>query len=971
QGVLKRQMEFVLGATGTGLDIIDSEYNVKYVDPEWAKQYGDYHGRKCYEYFMGANDICQGCGVARALVTKKTVVTEEILAKEGNKVIQVTSIPYQDEHGNWLVAEVNVDITALKTTQRDLERNQRQLEAILNNIPDMAWLKDEKSRFIAVNEAFSLACGVSPDDLLGKTDIDIWSRGLAKKYREDDKQVMEARAGKCIEEPLITKDGREIVIETIKTPIFNDNDEVIGTTGIARDITDRKKTEERLRESEEEYRTLFDSAADLIAVINVDGTVLDVNRKFEVDSGYSQEEIIGKDILKTGVITHRSIDKVKSAFRAIIKGKGNEVFEIEGINKNGDLVPYELRVVPIRKDNRTVEIQAVLRNIAERKQAERAIHESEEKYRNVVEMAQDGICVIQNRKMVYANPQLAALLAMPADKIVGNDFTRFLDSADEDSVSKKYEKLISGSDSIQRYELSGVNMRGEPLEVEISSCFITYENEPAALVFIHDIRDRKLSERRVEEARNYLDKIINSIADPIFVKDEEHKWILMNNAMCDFMGYKREELLGKSDYDFFPKEEADVFWEKDQWVFDSGKENVNEEKFTDAVGVTHTIRTKKTLYVDRKGKKILVGIIRDITQIREVSDDLSRQKTLLAGIIENIPHFVFWKNRESVYAGCNPKFAKVAGFNSPEEVVGKNDYDMPWKKEEADHYRSVDKNVMDGGRPVLDMEESQRQADGKEATLLMSKVPLFDGGGNVTGVLGIYADITERKSLEDLLRLSEMKYRTIFENTGTAMIIIDAGMNVVMANSEFEKLLGYSKRETENIKTVMDFICEEYKEEVKEYHRLRGIDPNSVPRNYEVGALTSGGERKELYLTVALIPDTDRTVVSFLDVTELKNNEAELKKQKDLLDKTNHALEHKLRELQDAISHIKRLEGLVPICANCKKMLVEGKNSSEPESWIPLEKYISERTDASFTHGLCPACIEKLYGDIKRNRKGQ
>jgi PAS domain-containing protein len=125
---LKKQIEFILGATKTGLDIIDSDYNIRYIDPEWAKVYGDPTGKKCYEYFMETNKLCPGCGLAKALETKKTVVKEENLAKEGNRPIQVTSIPYQNEHGEWLVAEVNVDITERKKLEEDLRNSSKELE---------------------------------------------------------------------------------------------------------------------------------------------------------------------------------------------------------------------------------------------------------------------------------------------------------------------------------------------------------------------------------------------------------------------------------------------------------------------------------------------------------------------------------------------------------------------------------------------------------------------------------------------------------------------------------------------------------------------------------------------------------------------------------------------------------------------------------------------------------------------------
>ena len=138
---LKQQIEFILGATGTGLDIIDSQFTLRYVDPEWQKVYGDPQGRKCYEYFMGRSEVCPGCGIPKALETKRATVTEETLVRENNRPIQVTTIPFQDDSGEWLVAEVNADITELKRAGRELAQRAEELgatrQALLNMVDDL------------------------------------------------------------------------------------------------------------------------------------------------------------------------------------------------------------------------------------------------------------------------------------------------------------------------------------------------------------------------------------------------------------------------------------------------------------------------------------------------------------------------------------------------------------------------------------------------------------------------------------------------------------------------------------------------------------------------------------------------------------------------------------------------------------------------------------------------------------------
>ncbi len=111
-----------------------------------------------------------------------------------------------------------------------------------------------------------------------------------------------------------------------------------------------------------------------------------------------------------------------------------------------------------------------------------------------------------------------------------------------------------------------------------------------------------------------MGQIVETIADPVFVKDEQHRWVYLNQAFCEFIGFSKEELLGKSDYDFFPAEQADIFWHKDDLVFTSSNDNVNVEKLTTADGRLRVISTHKSVLVSPDGRKYLVGIIRDITE---------------------------------------------------------------------------------------------------------------------------------------------------------------------------------------------------------------------------------------------------------------------------------------------------------------------------------------------------------------------
>jgi two-component system sensor kinase FixL len=177
------------------------------------------------------------------------------------------------------------------------------------------------------------------------------------------------------------------------------------------------------------------------------------------------------------------------------------------------------------------------------------------------------------------------------------------------------------------------------------------------------------------------------------------------------------------------------------------------------------------------------------------SEERFRQRTaLLKNVLSHIPYFIFWKDRNSVYLGCNEMFAKSAGVEDPDHIVDKTDYDLVWKNE-ADLYRQCDRQVMDTGEPLLNFEEPQTREDGRQITLLTSKVPLRDASGRVTGILGIYADITARKCLEDALRESEVRFRSVVEQAGDGFELLDVQGRFVDTNSATCRALGYTKKE--------------------------------------------------------------------------------------------------------------------------------------------------------------------------------
>ncbi|MEM8484418.1 MAG: response regulator [Bacteroidota bacterium] len=161
----------------------------------------------------------------------------------------------------------------------------------------------------------------------------------------------------------------------------------------------------------------------------------------------------------------------------------------------------------------------------------------------------------------------------------------------------------------------------------------------------------------------------------------------------------------------------------------------------------------------------------------------------LAQVVSKLPHYIFWKDRQSVYFGCNQNFAEVAGLSSPEEIVGKTDYDLPWTREETESYRAHDKRVMDSGKPEYEIIEPQLQADGRKAWLVTNKIPLKDQAGNIIGILGTFEDITQHKDQADELQRHRTRLTQLIselEDTNTQLVKADLTKSQFLANMSHE-----------------------------------------------------------------------------------------------------------------------------------------------------------------------------------------
>ena len=244
-----------------------------------------------------------------------------------------------------------------------------------------------------------------------------------------------------------------------------------------------------------------------------------------------------------------------------------------------------------------------------------------------------------------------------------------------------------------------------------------------------------------------LDTIVNVIPGNVYWKDKNGVYLGCNKDMLKIANVKK--IKGKTDFDLPWKEEALTIQKTDEEVINSNKTIELEETLNLANGQRAIMLTKKTPLHDQEGNVVAVlGVSFDISK-QERKENKAQQSSdiVLNSIISGLPGHVYWKDRNGVYLGCNKRQAKSLGFESSSEVIGKTDFDLPWKKKDASLFRQNDLKIMETGQ--AETVEETAQMDGRDVIVLSQKAPLRNELGEVTGIFGISLDITSRKMNEE------------------------------------------------------------------------------------------------------------------------------------------------------------------------------------------------------------------------------
>jgi two-component system cell cycle sensor histidine kinase/response regulator CckA len=476
----------------------------------------------------------------------------------------------------------------------------------------------KEGRIIDLNEAYARIGGFKREELIGRSSVEL---GLWANPKQRDSLLQELKdKGKVhnFEVDVFTKANEIRKLLLSVNPIDMGIEPCLLIMAV--DLTEIMHKADALIRSEEKYRKLVENSLQGLAIYQ-DKQLVFCNKTHADIFGYSIEELLAFD---------KAIDLIHPEDRDLVVGRYDDLLA-------GKATPthYEHRIIRRDGKERWIEIYATLieyngkpavqvadMDISERKGAEKVLRESEEQFRLIAETIDEVVWIydFDQDKVVYISPAHDRIYGYSRE-ILEKKQSSFFDYVHPDDRRKAI-------DAIDRMK------SGQPLDNEFriirpdgSVRFIWDRSFPIKdekggikrfIGITQDVTTWRQSEETLKESMDYLDKIINCISDPVFVKDYQYRLVLVNEAMSMFTGIPREGLLGKTGFDLVSEKYAEVLHEQEAEVFQTGKEYIGEDNLPDADGNEHILMTKKTLLKKKSGEKQIVGVVRDITEYKKL-----------------------------------------------------------------------------------------------------------------------------------------------------------------------------------------------------------------------------------------------------------------------------------------------------------------------------------------------------------------
>jgi PAS domain S-box-containing protein len=850
--------------------------------------------------------------------------------KDGGTIDVEVSVSYQAQKRQFIVFVR--DISERKRTEKELSESEAKFHTIADFTSDWEYWQGQDKQLIYTSPSCERITGYTPEEFFADPNLleTIVHPDDLASVQEHNRAAWESSRALTVDFRIRCQDGTVRWISHACRQVNDDQGKAWGRRVSNRDVTNEKIASQALHESEEKYRAFFTTSQDCVFITSTDGRWIDLNDAAVELFGYDSRE----ELLQVNVRDLYADPDERARHIDIIRQKGfTREFPINLKKKDGTVINTLITTV-IRKDNNgnVVGFQGTIRDITELKTAENALRESENLLNQVGKMARVGgwEVDIRTNKVRLTKETYRIYEISEGEKFDLPNSIRFFDMPGRSVLEAALQHCMENGSSFD-LELAFTTAKGRHLWTRAIGQGVNVDGTVLLLKgTFQDITDRKRAEETLRTNQILLTEAMNLAHMAHWELDVPTGIFTFNDWFYALYGTTAER---EGGYQMPAEVYAREFVHPDDMQVVSDETNnaiaATDPDFTRQIehriirrdGEVRHIIVRFGITKDAEGRTVKThGANQDITERKQIEEALHDSQQVLRTVLDTIPVRVFWKDKDLHYLGCNAPFAQDAGFNKPEELIGKDDYQMGWRKQ-AELYRADDRQVIETGKAKALIEEPQTTPEGRTIWLLTSKTPLQDSSGGISGVLGAYVDITERKQVEEALAQSEYRYRILAESAQDVIVIMNRNLRIIYINSfgaaqaqkTVEEITGMPLQALfpEETFEKMSAIVHEVFETGKSQHVEMDIPLPSSHRWYDTH----------------LVPLVDKAgnIFSILgisrDITELKNKEAALKNAHDELEmrvrertaelaNVNVELETEITERKRINEHITKLSAL-------------------------------------------------------------
>ncbi|HEY9047814.1 MAG TPA: PAS domain S-box protein [Ohtaekwangia sp.] len=541
--------------------------------------------------------------------------------------------------------------------------------------------------------------------------------------------------------------------------------------------------------SENGFRALIEHAQEGIVVYDTSGIIKFASKSVKKVCGYSEKEVM--KMSGTFFVHPEDIDEARKAFRKLVKTPGKSVKLFQRVlHKKGYYIWTEYILTNFSHIAGIEGIVSNFRDITEQKKAVEQALQSRELLETINRNLTEGIYMgIIGTRFLYVNQ---AFLKMFGYKNLRElqKFKPAIIYADQ-SEPRGVVKTLKKKHAIKGLETYFQKKNGDRFWGVLNVSLLKHEGKDNYFVgTIRNISSEKEAGAALIDSRNFLDNIINTVAAPIFVKDQKHRWVMFNRKFAELIGRTQQEMYGKTDRDFLPKKEADSFWSIDNKVLRTGKTISVLEKITSRKGEIHDLLTVKSLFVNDKKEKFIIGFITDITQLKRAEEKINHLNANLRGVLESTRESIYAVDADYNYTTFNQNHKRVMkllynadieiGRNKLNYLKGTPDY--AWVKSEI-------QRALEGSHFVSDHHLANPGFTGYIRTTYN---PIRNGKNEIKGAAVFVNNITERKQFEEIIKSINANLRGVLESTNDHVLAVDRDMKYITFNRaharDFKKL---------------------------------------------------------------------------------------------------------------------------------------------------------------------------------------